>query len=133
MRPTFNPLPLMTPLDQLVAWLNDAYSMERSLAKVLERHAQESQEFPEVQSRLEAHLLETQRHADQVEQCLAALGQKPSMTKGAIGSMMGMLQGASTTPFRDQMVKNFLMDYAAEHFEIGCYEALVAAADELEL
>ncbi len=28
-------------------------------------------------------------------------------------------------------MKNFLSDYAAEHFEIACYTSLIAAAEEL--
>lgn len=123
----------MTPQDQLIAWLNDAHAMERSLAKVLERHAKDAREFPEMQSRLEAHLLETERHADLVEQCLAILGRRPSVVKSAMGAMMGMAESRSTAGFRDEMVKNFLMDYTAEHFEIACYESLVAAANELGL
>ena len=33
--------------------------------------------------------------------------------------------------FRDEIVKNFLSDYGAEYFEIGCYRSLVAAAEDL--
>jgi ferritin-like metal-binding protein YciE len=124
---------MMTPQDQLIAWLNDAYSMERSLAKVLETHIAGAAEFPEIQSRLQQHLIETRGHADQVAACLAQLGGKPSMTKGAFGTMMGTVEGAATGVFRDALLKSFLMDYAAEHMEIASYEALVAAANELGL
>jgi len=33
--------------------------------------------------------------------------------------------------YHDEIVKNFLSDYAAEQFEIACYRSLVAAAEEL--
>jgi ferritin-like metal-binding protein YciE len=36
---------------QLIAWLNDAYSMERSLNKVLENHSKDADAFPEEQAR----------------------------------------------------------------------------------
>jgi ferritin-like metal-binding protein YciE len=124
---------MMTPHDQLIAWLNDAYSMERSLAKVLESQLAGAADFPEIQSHLQQHLIETRGHAEQVAACLTQMGQKPSMAKGAVGSMMGMVEGAATGVFRDALLKSFVMDYAAEHMEIACYEALVAAANELGL
>jgi ferritin-like metal-binding protein YciE len=107
--------------------------MERSLAKMLESQIGGAADFPEIQSRLQQHLIETRGHAEQVAACLTQLGEKPSMTKGAFGTMMGAVEGAATGVFRDALVKSFLMDYAAEHMEIASYEALVAAADELDL
>lgn len=121
----------MTSKDQLVSWLNDAYSMERSLLMVLENHAKDGRDFPEIKTRDEQHLAETRHHADNLERCLAILGEKPSKTKGAIGSVMGKVQGAASGAFRDEIVKNFLSDYAAEHMEIACYESLIVAAEEL--
>jgi ferritin-like metal-binding protein YciE len=51
--------------------------------------------------------------------------------KSAIGNITGVVQGASTGMFKDEIVKNFLADYSAEHFEIACYTSLIAAAEEL--
>ncbi|MDX2185865.1 MAG: ferritin-like domain-containing protein [Opitutaceae bacterium] len=116
---------------QLIAWLNDAYGMERSLAKVLENHVKDSEEYPELRTRLEQHLVETRRHADQVALCLERLGEKPSTTKAVIGSTMGAVQGAASGMFRDEIIKNLLSDYSAENMEIASYKSLVAAADEL--
>ena len=31
-----------------------------------------------------------------------------------------------------ELVKNFLADYASEHFEIACYRSLITAADECD-
>jgi ferritin-like metal-binding protein YciE len=116
---------------QLIAWLNDAYAMERSLAQVLENHMKDAERIPEVHQRDEQHLAETRGHARQIERCLSILGETPSGTKGVIGSVMGAVQGATTGVFRDEILKNFLSDYAAEHFEIACYRSLIAAANEL--
>lgn len=59
------------------------------------------------------------------------LGEKPSTIKSAMGNVMGMVQGASSGMFRDELVKNVLSDYASEHFEIACYRSLISAAEEL--
>ena len=121
----------MTANEQFVAWLNSAHSMEVSLAKVLENHAKDAKEFPEIQQRIEQHVDATKRHAKRVEDCLQLLGETPSSTKSLIGNITGMVQGASTGMFKDELVKNFLSDYGAEHFEIACYRSLIAAAEDL--
>lgn len=119
----------MTQNEQLTTWLNSAYAMEQSLAKVLENHAKDAKDLPEMQRRIEEHINETHTQADRVADCLARLGQKPSAVKSAMGNVMGMVQGASTGMFRDELVKNVLADYASEHFEIACYRSLIAAAE----
>jgi ferritin-like metal-binding protein YciE len=46
--------------------------------------------------------------------------------------MMGTMQSVATGPFKDEMVKNALMDFGAENFEIACYRALVTAAEQID-
>jgi ferritin-like metal-binding protein YciE len=45
--------------------------------------------------------------------------------------MMGNVQSVMTGPFQDELVKNFLMDYAAENLEIASYNAIITAARDL--
>lgn len=115
---------------QLIAWLNDAYSMEQSLAQVLQNHSDDAQDLPDVREKDMQHLYETRRHAEQIERCLGFLGERPSTLKGMTGTVMGKVQGVATGVFGDEVMKNFLSDYAMEHFEIACYRALIAAAEE---
>ena len=121
----------MSPTEQFAAWLNSAHAMEVSLAQVLENHAKDAKEFPEIQQRIQQHLEETRRHAKRVEDCLNLMDEKVSTTKSIVGNVTGMVQGMSTGMFRDELVKNFLSDYAAEHFEIASYRSLVTAAQDL--
>jgi len=120
----------MNRKELLVDWLNDAYAMEKALIPVLENHAKDAKDHPMVKAKDEEHLAETRRHAELVEECLARLGEKPSSTKQMLGSIFGMLQAPMTGLAGDEIVKNFLTDFAAENFEIACYEALVHAATE---
>jgi ferritin-like metal-binding protein YciE len=122
---------MMSPTEQLTAWLNSAYSMEQSIIQVLENHQKDAKAFPNLSERFAQHLEESRRHAEQVRECLALLDEKPSTMKSAMGNIMGMVQGASTGMFRDELVKNCLADYGMEHFEIACYRSLIAAAEEL--
>jgi ferritin-like metal-binding protein YciE len=121
----------MSPKEQLTKWLNDAYGMEMAQIQVLENHAKDAKDYPDIRARDEQHIEETRRQAERVKQCLELLGEKTSGVKSAIGKVMGTVQGASTGMARDELVKNFLSDFGSEQFEIACYRSLIAGAEDL--
>ena len=121
---------LLAQKEQLVTWLNDAHAMERSLEKILEDHVKHAAPFPDVRDRLEEHLLATRRHAMRLAQAIQAMGGQVSQMRTVLANTMGRLEGMSTVLFKDERVKDLLADYAAEQFEVGCYTALIAAAEE---
>jgi ferritin-like metal-binding protein YciE len=121
----------MKQQETLIAWLNDAHAMEKSLAPVLENHAKDADLHPEMQVKLQEHLNETKQHAELVAGCIKRLGGSVSTVKSGLGTVMGTVQGMSTGMAKDELVKNALADYAAEHFEIASYRSLIAAAEEL--
>lgn len=118
----------MSDKDQVITWLRDAYAMERGIEQVLENHAKDAKDVPEMQNRLNAHLEETRRQAERVEECLKSLGADTSTGKSVMGSIMGKMNGAMTGMYRDEIVKNTLAEYATEHFEIASYKSLIAGA-----
>lgn len=117
--------------EHLVAWLNDAYSMEQALVPILENHAQDAKAHPQLQQRILQHASETRRHAEMIERCVQQLGEETSTTKNILGSVFGSVQSIATGMYEDELVKNALMDYATENFEMAAYNALIIAADEL--
>jgi ferritin-like metal-binding protein YciE len=118
--------------DQLVAWLDDAHAMESGLIGILENHASHfGDRMPNAARRLQRHIVETQQHVQRLNDCLRLMKATPSGVKAAASSVMGTLEGATTTMFRDTLVKDALLDYASEQFEVACYTALVNAATEL--
>ena len=121
----------MTKSEELISWLNDAYSMELTNVKILEDHIKDADEFPEIQGRLRQHLGETRQHADRIKQCIEIIGGKVSRTKAGLGSIMGHLKGKSTSMFNDEIIKDVLSESATEHFEVACYKSLIAAAENL--
>lgn len=120
----------MAHRETLIAWLNDAYAMERALVPILENHAKDAKNHPEAQARIEEHVEQTRRHADLVKACVERLGSSTSAIKTGMGSLFGMLQSISTGAAGDEMVKNGLLDFGVENFEMACYRALVAAAED---
>jgi ferritin-like metal-binding protein YciE len=118
-------------LDLYLAWLKDAHAMEEALIPNLENHAKDAAEYPQIQNRMRQHIEETRRHADMVRSCIERLGEKPSATKVTLGKIMGTVGGMGTGPAKDEMVKNCLADFAAEHQEIASYQALIVGARDL--
>lgn len=117
--------------DTLIGWLNDAYAMERGLVQVLENHAKDAKDHPEMSRKIQEHLEQTKMHAERVKDCVERLGGSTSTVKTAMGTVSGFFQGMSTGAAPDELVKNALADYASEHFEIACYRALIVAARAL--
>jgi len=121
----------MTRTDLVMAWLNNAYSMETGLVHTLQSHARDAQEFPQLQARIQQHVEETRRHADLVRGCIERRGGSPSGLKSGMATVMGKAQGVAMRPAQDKVVKNTLADSSAEQLEISSYRALVAAAQDL--
>ena len=106
--------------------------MESGLISILEAHASQfDRSLPKAAERIRRHIMETQQHAQRVEECLRHLGSQPSRIKSGLSSIIGAVEGPSSAIFRDQLVKDTLTDYASEHFEVACYTALVRVAEEL--
>lgn len=117
--------------DLVLAWLDNALAMENALAAVLKHRISDAKDFPDIQKMDREHLAETLKHADMVKQCIARLGSRPSTAKSLFGTVFGMMQAPMTGPFKDEVVKNCLIDHAAEEFEVASYAALIAAANEI--
>jgi ferritin-like metal-binding protein YciE len=116
--------------DILVAWLNNAHAMEDAQIKMLEQFIKDFKDQASIKEKLEAHLQETRQQREDVAQCIEGLGGKVSVTKSALGNVVGLLQGVSSGPFKDELVRNMIMIHAGEHFEHATYLAIVAAAEE---
>ncbi len=114
----------------LTAWLKDAYSMEVGLVPVLENHAKDAKDYPEMARRIQQHADVTRQHASLVKSCLERLGEEPSTLKAGVGKFTGAAGSIATGAAEDEVVKNGLTDFASENFEIASYKALIAAANQ---
>jgi ferritin-like metal-binding protein YciE len=121
----------MTTKNTLIAWLNDAHAMETELQPILRNHARDAKKNADVSQRIDRHAQETAQQAERVRQALAILGTTPSVLKSGSAAVAGLVMSVSTGMFSDELVKNALMDYATEHFEIAAYNALITAAEAL--
>lgn len=115
----------------VLTWLNDAYSIENALIHVLERHAKEAKDHPQLQTGLDDHLAQTRHHAELVAGRITALGGEPSAHKGFLDGVIAPVQKLfSGTEDEKGALANTISDYAAENFEIATYHALITAAED---
>ncbi|HEX8678997.1 MAG TPA: ferritin-like domain-containing protein [Chthoniobacterales bacterium] len=117
-----------TRRDEVIDWLNDAYSMERGLEVMLRKQSENDDVHRAVRERARIHLDETTQHAERLTQCLQMLGSSPSTVKTMTGQMMKMGEGLMTKFARDERIKDFLAAYGSEYFEVACYKSLIAGA-----
>lgn len=121
----------LTPAEErLLAWLNDAYALEKAQIPILENHADDAASQPHVRAKDLEHLAQTKQHVKMVRRCIRLLGRKPSKAKTAIGRISGAINSFSTEPFDDEVVRNFIADFAAENLEIASYYAIIVAAHD---
>lgn len=115
----------------VLTWLNDAYSIENALVHVLERHAKEAKENPQLQTGLNDHLGQTRRHAELVAERITALGGEPSAHQGLLADVIAPVQKLlSGAEDEKGTLANTISDYAAENFEIATYGAILTAAED---
>ena len=114
--------------DQLKKYLADAHAIEEQAAKLLER-GQEIVGDDELAAILEAHLSETHRHSELIEQRLDALGGDPSSLKDALMRMGALNWGMFFQAHPDTPGKLAAFAFAFEHLEIGGYEQLKRVAE----
>ena len=56
----------MAHKELLITWLNDVYRVETALIPILENHAKDAKNHPDIQARNQQHIEETRRHAEGV-------------------------------------------------------------------
>lgn len=122
----------MAHKETFISWLQNAHAMERGLIEVLEAHRDQADGYPDVQKKINEHLDQTKVHADRIGKCLRDLQVEPSGVKSAMSGFMGNVTGVANSMPDDRIVKNGIADFAAEHFEIATYNALITAAKDLE-
>jgi ferritin-like metal-binding protein YciE len=119
--------------EHFIAWLRDAYAMERALEDTLKKHADDAKEHPEIRNPIEEHRKVTAEHAEKVAALLEQLGEERPALKTAMARFSGLVSGLPTSLVDDTLVKNALAEFTSENFEIACYTSLITAAEDLGL
>ena len=115
--------------DVLVVGLRNAHAVESQAIELLERQASGLDEYPEIQTRVQAHLGETERQLERLEQALEMLSEDTSAIKDAALSTLGNFMAIANRMGDDAILKNSFASYSFEHYEIAAYESLLELAE----
>jgi len=109
--------------EQLVKHIDEAYAMEQNVLRMLDRMI-ETTEDPEIKNELREHKLETERHAERIQQRLEAHSATPSMVREAGGIAGALLKSVLDLTRGEKAGRNARDGYATEHLEIASYQLL---------
>jgi ferritin-like metal-binding protein YciE len=112
--------------DIFVVGLRNAHAMETQARELMERQSERLDGYPEVKSKIAAHLQETNEQLRRIEQCLEACGESTSSLKDTTQSVMANAQAMMHAMASDEILKNTFANNAFENFEIAAYKSLLA-------
>ncbi|PZF78381.1 hypothetical protein DK847_00730 [Aestuariivirga litoralis] len=117
--------------ERLMQWLRDAHAMERQAETMLSGMESRIEHYPHLRKRIAQHLKETQHQAQRLDDAIGRLGGSTSALKDTVASLATLAQGLMGSMAGDEVMKGLLAGYAFEHYEIGAYRILIAAAAAL--
>jgi ferritin-like metal-binding protein YciE len=115
--------------EQLVKHIDDAYAMEQNVLRMLDGMIKTTDD-PEIKDELRHHKLETERHAERMQQRLEAHSATPSMVKEAGGIAGALLKSVLDLTRGEKAGRNARDGYATEHLEIASYQLLERIAQQ---
>ncbi len=117
--------------DLFIAWLKDAYAMEKSIEATLREHAKDAKDYPMVQEKISQHADTTRDQGEKLKELIENMDESIPRIKAVSGEIMGKIQSYAKKFKEDKVIKNTLMDIATEAFEISTYKSLILTAERL--
>jgi ferritin-like metal-binding protein YciE len=117
--------------ERLMQWLRDAHAMESQAETMLSTMEGRIENYPQLRKRITQHLKETQHQAQRLEDAMGRLGGGRSAMKDTAASVTTLMHNMVTALAGDEVMKGVLTGYTFEHYEIGSYRILIAAAETL--
>jgi ferritin-like metal-binding protein YciE len=116
--------------DVLLSALRDAYAMERYAERLLRIHAAGSISNPDVNVRIEAHLLETLAYQKSLASCIARIDESGDTPRALTDdSEVPVIQTRVVAQSPDELVTHLQNLYSFKHQEIASYTSLIAIAE----
>ena len=115
-----------TARDIFITGLRNAHAMEIQARELMERQSERLDEYPDVKTKVQMHLQETNEQLRRLEQCLDACGESSSSLKDTTQSAVANLMAMGHAMAGDEILKNTFANNAFEHFEIAAYNSLLA-------
>lgn len=112
-----------------VTGLKNAHAMENQALSIMKPQIKRIENYPDVATRLEQHVRETEGQIARLEEILSSLAEDHSSLKDMALSAVGTMAALSHTVAGDEILKNSFANFAFENFEIAAYNSLITIAD----
>jgi ferritin-like metal-binding protein YciE len=110
------------------AGLHSAHAMEAQAKQLLRRQIERLGGYPELKSRLEQHLAETDKQQERLDRILDSISEPSSTIKDAASALLGNVAATARMPAGDEVLKNSFASAAFENYEIAAYTSLIDLA-----
>ncbi len=120
--------------EQVIRWLNTAYTMEKSVAQVLSRQLDDFPKSPQIVDQLKEHIKDSNSQAEKLRGRIMELGGSVGGVTGVqtrMASVIGNIQDTLTGSGEAKGVRDTIANFATENLEVGTYQALAVAATEV--
>ena len=115
--------------DQLIKHIDEALAMEQNVLRMLDGMIETTEDM-EIRDELRQHKVETERHAERMQQRLEAHGASPSMVREAGGIVTALMKSVVDLTRQEKAGRNARDGYATEHLEIASYQLLERIAQK---
>ena len=123
----------MTPNDTgreiFIAGLRNAHAVENQAVSLIKRQLDRIENYPEVASRLQQHLQETNAQIQRLDDILGRLDESNSTLKDVGGTLIGNMAALGHMFAQDEILKNSFANFAFENYEIAAYKSLCHLAE----
>ena len=122
-------LATMTARTVFVTGLQNAHAVENQGLAMIDRQLDRLTRYPEICERLRAHRGETEAQIRRLDEILSSLGERSSGWKDMALNFMGNFAALGNAMARDEVLKDQMVNYAFENFEVASYRSLIALSE----
>jgi ferritin-like metal-binding protein YciE len=117
--------------DIFVTGLRNAHAMESQALAIMRPQVGRIENYPDVASRLQQHINETDRQLERLDQILEGMDEDRSTLKDTALAMAGSMAAIGHTVAPDEILKNSFANFAFENYEIAAYKSLLVLAQDV--
>jgi ferritin-like metal-binding protein YciE len=111
-----------------VTGLRNAHALETEAEQIIKRQLERLTDYPQMIEMLRAHLQDTERQKERLDQILGSMSESTSALKEGAMSIIGSLAALAHVPADDEVLKNTFANLAFENYEIAAYKSLLTMA-----
>ena len=112
-----------------VTGLQNAHAVEQQALTMIDRQLDRIVNYPEIAGRLRSHRIETEQQMARLDEILRSLNSSNSAIKDMALNFMGNMAAHGNVMAADEILKDQMINYAFENFEVASYRSLIAMAE----